>query len=96
MTNKAIIKQGVGQPAIINTAIPKLRDEYMTAKTVAVALNLADWKSLDKDGHEGTIAGLDYSSTAVAISKVRKNFKKSDRFFSFSFDRKFQFLWKKN
>lgn len=80
LQNKAIVKQGATKPAVINTVVPTLRDEYMIVKTVAVALNPEDWQNLDQEGNEGTISGIDYSGVVVEVgNKVRKNFKAGDR-----------------
>ena len=61
-------------------AIPKLRDDYILVRVVAIALNPTDWTTLDAPGKDGTIVGCDYAGIVEKVGKsVTKNFKKGDR-----------------
>jgi NADPH:quinone reductase-like Zn-dependent oxidoreductase len=46
-TNYAIVVQKPGESAKQEVPIPKLRDDYILVKVVAVALNPTDWKHID-------------------------------------------------
>jgi NADPH:quinone reductase-like Zn-dependent oxidoreductase len=72
--------QSPGNAVIISDVpIPALRPEYLLIKTVAVALNPTDWKSIDKTTKNVTI-GCDYAGIVEDIGeKVTKKFKKGDR-----------------
>lgn len=86
--NRGLVKTAVGKAAIIPIPIPKLRDEYILVKTVAVALNPTDWQTLDEKFRPGTthsLLGCDAAGIVVEVgSKVTKNFKKGDRIFGFA------------
>jgi len=46
-TQKAIVIQAPGKAELVSDRpIPKLRDDYILVKTVAVALNPTDWKHI--------------------------------------------------
>jgi NADPH:quinone reductase-like Zn-dependent oxidoreductase len=45
--NYAIVVQKPGEAAKQEVPIPKLRDDYILVKVVAVALNPTDWKHID-------------------------------------------------
>lgn len=45
--NQAIIVQKKGEAVQAVVSIPKLRDDYILVKVVAVALNPTDWKKID-------------------------------------------------
>lgn len=87
----AIIKLEAKKASVINTAVPTLRDGYMIVKTVAVALNPSDWKSLDGEGNEGTISGLDYAGIVVEVGSKVEKFKKGDRVMGASFGGQYLF-----
>ncbi|KAI9925440.1 hypothetical protein AWENTII_012916 [Aspergillus wentii] len=80
-TQQAIIVQGPKKAALVNNApIPKLRDDYILVKTVAVALNPTDWKHIDFIPCTGSLVGCDYSGIVEAVGKdVKKSFRKGDR-----------------
>jgi NADPH:quinone reductase-like Zn-dependent oxidoreductase len=62
-----------------NARVPALRPEYLLIKTVAVALNPTDWKSIDRANENVTI-GCDYAGTVEEIGeRVTKRFKRGDR-----------------
>lgn len=62
-------------------ASPKLRDDYILVKTVAVALNPTDWKHIAGGiAAEDGLSGCDYAGVVEEVgSKVTKAFKKGDR-----------------
>ncbi|CAN6656469.1 hypothetical protein TRVA0_029S00386 [Trichomonascus vanleenenianus] len=81
-TQKAIVtvKQGVAQ-VVNDRPLPKLRDDYILVKTVAVALNPTDWKHIDYLVSEpGYLSGCDYAGIVEEVGpKVTKSFQKGDR-----------------
>jgi NADPH:quinone reductase-like Zn-dependent oxidoreductase len=52
--NHAVVVQKPGEAAVEEVSIPKLRDDYILAKTKAVGLNLTDWKNCDFLTRKGT------------------------------------------
>ncbi|KUJ08001.1 putative zinc-binding oxidoreductase ToxD [Mollisia scopiformis] len=86
--NRGLVKTAVGKAAILPIPIPRLRDEYILVKTVAVALNPTDWQTLDERFRPGTthsLLGCDAAGVVVEVgSKVTKEFRKGDRVFGFS------------
>lgn len=91
-TSKAVICTGVGQLAIKEVPIPKVRDRHILVKVKAVGLNPTDWKSVHatilKAGAPestigyaaGTKVGCDYAGVVEAVGAgVTKPFKKGDR-----------------
>ncbi|KAK5993549.1 Trans-enoyl reductase TOXD [Cladobotryum mycophilum] len=80
-TQKAIVIQGNGSAKLVNDRpIPKLRDEYILVKTVAVALNPTDWKHIKGVTDAGPVVGCDYAGIVEEVgSAVTKDFKKGDR-----------------
>lgn len=81
-TQKAIVIQGPGVSELVtDRPIPRLRDDYILVKTVAVGLNPTDWKHVDylvKDA--GPLVGCDYAGIVEAVGPaVTKPFKKGDR-----------------
>lgn len=83
---KAVELQGPKDAKLVNNRrLPKLRDDYVLVKTVAVALNPTDWKHIDKMATPGTVSGCDYSGIVEDVGKaVRKNLKKGDQICGFS------------
>ncbi|KAF2756499.1 GroES-like protein [Pseudovirgaria hyperparasitica] len=68
-TRRALTILGPGEVAVQERPLsPTLRPDYMLVKTAAIALNPADWKLLTRRPNKGTILGLDYAGTVVAIS----------------------------
>ena len=83
--NLGLIRKGAGHAVLQPLPIPKLRDDYILVKTIAVALNPTDWTTLDAVGDNGTIVGCDYSGIVEAVgTKVKKPFKKGDRVAGFA------------
>jgi len=84
--NRGLVRQGPNHAVIANLAIPSLRDDYILVKTVAVALNPADWQDLGEDfgsGAEPLLMGCDCAGIVEAVGKnVTKGFKKGDRVMS--------------
>ncbi|KHN96137.1 Alcohol dehydrogenase superfamily, zinc-type [Metarhizium album ARSEF 1941] len=81
-TQKAIVIQGPGVAKLVaDRPIPKLRDDYILVKTVAVGLNPTDWKHVDFIIKEaGPLLGCDYAGVVEAVGpKVTKPLKKGDR-----------------
>ncbi|EXJ86697.1 hypothetical protein A1O3_03650 [Capronia epimyces CBS 606.96] len=85
MQNYGLIREGAGNAVLRAIPLPKLRDDYLLVRTVAVALNPTDWTTLDADGDDGTIVGCDYAGVVEEVGKaVTKAFKKGDRVAGFS------------
>jgi NADPH:quinone reductase-like Zn-dependent oxidoreductase len=80
---KAVVLDNKKAVLIANRAIPKLRDDYMLVKTVAVALNPTDWKhvlGIFSGAPEDGILGCDYAGIVEEVGKdVTKPFEKGDR-----------------
>ena len=82
LQNTGLVKQSRNSAAVTKIDIPKLRDGYMLVKTMAVALNPADWQDLDERGAEGCLMGCDFAGIVQEVAKnVKKNFNKGDRVF---------------
>ena len=79
-TQKAIVvTQPHAESLVSDRPIPTLRDDYILVKTVSVALNPADWKTI-AFAPPGVLAGSDYSGVVERVGKhVKKQFKKGDR-----------------
>jgi len=85
-SNRGLVKQGTNHAVIADLAFPSLRDDYILVKTVAVALNPADWQDLGEDFESGgkpLLMGCDCAGIVEAVGKnVTKGFKKGDRVMS--------------
>lgn len=80
LPNFGLIRQGVGLAALKPMPTPKVADDYLLVRTLAVALNPTDWTTLDAAGDEGTLLGCDYAGIVEAVGKtVRKAWKVGDR-----------------
>jgi NADPH:quinone reductase-like Zn-dependent oxidoreductase len=83
LQNHGIIKTTTGKAILTSIPFPKLRDDYILVKTVAVALNPTDWQAVDiafKPETANTLLGCDAAGIVVEVGKnVTKNFKKGDR-----------------
>jgi NADPH:quinone reductase-like Zn-dependent oxidoreductase len=78
--NRGVVKTAQGQAAVVQIPIPKLRDDYIIVKTIAVALNPTDWQKLDEPFEPGTLMGTDAAGIVVEVGKnVTKAFRKGDR-----------------
>ena len=65
--------------------IPRLRDDYLLIRTVAIALNPTDWTTIDAPGDDGTIVGCDFAGIVEEVgTAVTKSFSKGDRVACFS------------
>ena len=83
--NFGLIRQGAGTAVLKSIPIPKLRDDYILVRTVAIALNPTDWTTLDAKGDNGSLVGCDYAGIVEAVGKaVKKDFKKGDRIAGFA------------
>ena len=84
-SQKAVVTVGKGKAELVpDRPIPKLRDDYILVKTVAVAINPTDWKHVDALTSEGSLCGCDYSGYVEEIgSAVTKPFQKGDKVFGF-------------
>ncbi|KAH6607098.1 zinc-binding oxidoreductase [Trichoderma cornu-damae] len=73
-TQTAIQIKGPGKAEIVeDTPMPKLRDDYIIAKTAAVALNPIDWKQIDYLASPGAIVGCDYSGVVERVGSAVKH-----------------------
>ncbi|OHE94670.1 TOXD protein [Colletotrichum orchidophilum] len=79
-SNHAIVIQGAGKAQVVEASVPKLRDDYLIVKVVAVALNPTDVAHIDLFAVTGARVGCDYAGIVEEVgSKVTKAFKKGDR-----------------
>ncbi|KAF1953080.1 enoyl reductase [Byssothecium circinans] len=79
-TRRAVVQKSADVAEIKDVPLPKLRDDYIIAKTKAVALNPTDWKSLAGRPSPGAIVGCDYSGIVTEVGKaVTTPFKVGDR-----------------
>ncbi|KAF7912634.1 uncharacterized protein EAF01_001655 [Botrytis porri] len=82
--NHGIVKTAVGEARLQLIPIPRLRDDYILVKTIAVAINPTDWQTIDEkpsSRRKGpTLLGCDFAGIVVEIGKgVEKEWKKGDR-----------------
>ena len=81
--NRGLVKVGKNRGEVIDIPIPSLRDDYILVKTIAVALNPADWQNLDEDFEPGSKSLLMGHDAAGIIEEIGKNvtsrLKKGDR-----------------
>jgi NADPH:quinone reductase-like Zn-dependent oxidoreductase len=85
LQNFGLLRQSTGTARLQAIPIPKLRDDYIVVRTVAVAINPTDWTSLEAPGDNGTIVGCDYSGVVEDVGKdVTRPFKKGDRIAGFA------------
>ena len=83
--NFGLIRRGTGQAVLEAIPIPKLRDDYILVRSVAIALNPTDWTTLDAIGDDGTIVGCDYAGIVEEVGPgVKKDVKKGDRIAGFA------------
>ncbi|KAG0648613.1 toxd [Hyphodiscus hymeniophilus] len=77
---KAIIVQDKAGTLIVNQSQPRLRDDYVLVKTVAVALNPTDWKHASFGiANDGNLLGCDFSGIVEEVGPaVSKTFQKGD------------------
>lgn len=83
LENRGIVKLAQGKAVLTSVPIPKLRDDYVLVKTVAVAINPTDWQTLDEIFSPGTtrsLLGCDFAGVILEVGKdVTKDFKTGDR-----------------
>ncbi|KAK5719102.1 hypothetical protein LTR15_007625 [Elasticomyces elasticus] len=78
--NFGLLREGAGNAVLQPIPVPKLRDDYILIRTVAIALNPTDWTTLDAPGDDGTIVGCDFAGIVEEVgSAVTKSFKKGDK-----------------
>lgn len=83
--NYGLIRRGAGNAVLERIPVPKIRDDKILVRTVAIALNPTDWTTIDAVGDDGTIVGCDFAGIVEEVGKgVTKNFKKGDRISGFS------------
>jgi NADPH:quinone reductase-like Zn-dependent oxidoreductase len=65
---KAVVVKGTNATVVDSRAIPKLRDDYILVKTVAVALNPTDGKAV-KSGRaaENGLSGCDFAGVVEEV-----------------------------
>ncbi|EED13651.1 zinc-binding oxidoreductase ToxD, putative [Talaromyces stipitatus ATCC 10500] len=78
---KAVVVQNKTPTLATDRAVPKLRDDYILVKPVAVALNPTDWKHAAFGlAADGGLLGCDFAGVVEEVgSKVTKQWKKGDR-----------------
>ncbi|KAJ5760295.1 zinc-binding oxidoreductase ToxD [Penicillium odoratum] len=70
---------------VTDRPLPKLRDDYILVKTVAVALNPTDWKHVAYVSPPNSLIGCDYAGVVEEVGKdVKTPFKKGDRICGFA------------
>jgi NADPH:quinone reductase-like Zn-dependent oxidoreductase len=81
--NRGLVKIGKNQTAVTSIPFPSLRPDYLLVKTVAVALNPADWQNLDEDfepGAEPLLLGHDVAGIVEGVGQnLTKRWKLGDR-----------------
>jgi NADPH:quinone reductase-like Zn-dependent oxidoreductase len=86
LQNRGIVKTAQGKAILTSIPVPKLRDDYILVKTVAVAINPTDWQTLDEAFQPGTthtLLGCDSAGIVVEVGKnVTRDFKPGDRIVS--------------
>ncbi|KAK3991013.1 putative zinc-binding oxidoreductase ToxD [Cladorrhinum sp. PSN332] len=77
---KAIVITSTNKAEIKTVPPPKLRDDYILVRPVAVALNPTDWKHIATGGgNVGTRVGCDYAGYVEEVGpKVEKEFRRGD------------------
>ena len=80
---KAVVVSGNEARVEARQKIPKLRDDGVLVKPVAVSLNPTDWKNVAYGrASDGCIVGCDYAGVVVEVGKhVNKPWRLGDRIF---------------
>ncbi|KAF2152779.1 putative zinc-binding oxidoreductase ToxD [Myriangium duriaei CBS 260.36] len=79
-SNYGLIRRGTGQAVLETIPIPRVPQDYILVKTVAVALNPTDWTTLDAPGENGTLVGCDFAGVVEDVGgAVERPWKKGDR-----------------
>lgn len=84
LENFAIIRTDTGRAELRAAPVPKVADDYILVRTVAVALNPTDHTTLDAPGDVGTIVGCDYAGIVEDVGASVQRFKKGDRVAGFA------------
>lgn len=81
--NHGLVKTGKNSAIVTELPIPALRDDYILIRTVAVALNPADYQNVDEDFEpeaKPLLIGNDAAGVIEAVGKnVTKRLRKGDR-----------------
>lgn len=80
-TQRGIQIQGSGQVKLVSDLpIPKVRDDHILVKVVAVALNPADFALIRLANERGPLSGCDYAGVVEEVgSAVANGLKPGDR-----------------
>jgi NADPH:quinone reductase-like Zn-dependent oxidoreductase len=82
-SNRGIVKTEVGKAILSTIPFPKVRDDYLLVKTVAVALNPTDWQTVDEKNPPSTpplLLGCDAAGIVLEVGPgVSKHWEKGDR-----------------
>ena len=78
--NFGLIRVDTGKAILKPIPIPKLPDDCILVRTVAIALNPTDWTTLEAQGENGSLVGCDFAGIVEEVGPtVTKKFKKGDR-----------------
>ncbi|KAJ8604207.1 hypothetical protein MRB53_041920 [Persea americana] len=84
-TNRGLVKLAQDKAAVQDIPFPRLRDDYIRIRTIAVALNPADWQDLGEPyelGRPPLLIGCDFAGIVEAVGpQVTKKFSVGDRVF---------------
>ncbi|RDW87922.1 hypothetical protein BP5796_03616 [Coleophoma crateriformis] len=84
-TKAVVVYPEAEQVAVMDVAIPELRDEWILVKVLAVALNPTDWKHIDYEQADvGCRIGCDYAGVVEKVGSKVNRFKKGDRIAGFA------------
>lgn len=82
-TIRAVVVESLGNDVVAPVSTPRLRDDYILVRTIAVGLNPTDWQHIHLGiggDPSGTRSGCDYMGIVEEVgNKVTKQFKKGDR-----------------
>lgn len=86
LQNRGLVKTALGKANPQPLPIPRLREDYILVKTIAVALNPTDWQTIDEEFSPGIkkgthlLLGCDFAGIVVEVGKnVKKQWKRGDR-----------------
>lgn len=81
LTQRGIQIQGPGEVKLVSyLPIPKLRDDHILVKVVAVALNPTDFELIRLANEKGPVSGCDYAGFVEEVgSGVTNGLKAGDR-----------------
>jgi NADPH:quinone reductase-like Zn-dependent oxidoreductase len=71
--NRGLVKAGKNQIALVNRPLPGPRDDYIQVRTIAVALNPADWQNLDEEFPSDAVPMLLGNDLVGIIEGVGRN-----------------------